>query len=144
MTPPTAPAIAATLGDPSLLARAQQARQLHAALAKLASRELFVDPAWDMMIELFIAVEQQRQLYVKDLVLLSGESATSAMRRIDRLQQSGLLLRQLDRADHRRMRVALTQKGHDAISAMLQQLFAPPAVGAPEAVTPRSFRPTGA
>jgi DNA-binding MarR family transcriptional regulator len=124
----------------SLLARAQQARQLRSAMSKLGPRDLFVDPAWDMMIELFIAAEQRRTLCVKDLILLSGESSTSALRRIDRLQASELIARQLDRADHRRIRVELTPRGRTAMAAMLEHLFDPP--GGPEApARPATFRP---
>ncbi|SFR76183.1 MarR family transcriptional regulator [Sphingomonas jatrophae] len=126
--------------DPSLLEKAKQARQLRAAMSKLGPRELFVDPAWDMMLELFIAAEQKQQLCVKDLILLSGESSTSALRRIDRLQGSELITRQVDRTDHRRVRVALTPQGWASMAAMLEHLFDPPATREAPA-RPATFRP---
>ncbi len=40
---------------PALLARARQARQLRATMSAFLPQDLLVDPAWDMMIDLFIA-----------------------------------------------------------------------------------------
>lgn len=134
----------ATDVSPALLARARQARQLRATMSVFLPRDLLVDPAWDMMIDLFIAAGTGERLRVKDLILLSGESAASAMRRIDRLQAADLLARRPDPADHRRVHVALTAKGHAAMAAMLEHLFEAPGGGGEAAVTPRSFRPGAA
>ena len=41
--------------SPVLLARARQARQLRARMSHFLPRDLLVDPAWDMMIDLFVA-----------------------------------------------------------------------------------------
>ncbi|EZP52936.1 MULTISPECIES: MarR family winged helix-turn-helix transcriptional regulator [Sphingomonas] len=125
---------------PALLARARQARQLRARMSHFLPRDLLVDPAWDMMIDLFVAAGTGERLYVKDLTLMSGESTTSAMRRIDRLQEAGLLSRHADPADHRRVRVRLTGKGYQAMAAMLDHLFDPPS-GAQAAAEPQDFAP---
>lgn len=126
---------------PQLIARARQARQLRATMSAFLPHDLLVDTAWDMMIDLFIAAGTDRPLYVKDLILLSGESAASAMRRIDRLQKAALIERDTDPADHRRVHVRLTPTGRAAMTAMLEHLFdaaTPPADGTPR---PKSFRP---
>lgn len=108
---------------PALLARARQARRLRATMSAFLPQDLLVDPAWDMMIDLFIAAGTGERLCVKDLTLMSGESPASAMRRIDRLQQAKLLHRHVDPADHRRVHVTLTDIGHTAMAAMLDHLF---------------------
>lgn len=128
--------------SPALLARARQARQLRSTMSAFLPRDLLVDPAWDMMIDLFIAVATGERLYVKDLILMSGESVASAMRRIDRLQEAALLARQPDPIDHRRVHVGLTARGQSAMAAMLEHLFDQ---GSPDgetrAIAPRSFFP---
>ena len=126
----------------TLLARARQARQLRARMSDFLPRDLLVDPAWDMMIDLFVAAGTGERLCVKDLTLMSGESTTSAMRRIDRLQEAALLARHPDPNDHRRVHVRLTEKGHVAMAAMLEHLFDAPESPLPSTpVEPRSFRP---
>ncbi|RDE04983.1 MarR family transcriptional regulator [Sphingomonas aracearum] len=128
---------------PELVARARKAQELRGTMTTVSlPAELFVDPAWDMMIELMIAEGEFRPLCVKDLIVLSGESAASAMRRIVRLEEAGLLVRTPDRADHRRVHVTLTLKGHGAMAAMLERLFdSGSGPGGPAA--PLSFRPGG-
>ena len=126
---------------PELLACARQARQLRATMSAFLPGDLLVDPAWDMMIDLFIASGTGQALCVKDLTLLSGESPASAMRRIDRLQQASLLHRHADPMDHRRVHVSLTDTGHSAMAAMLEHLFDRSPVDGDAPATPRSFRP---
>ena len=103
--------------------------------------DLFRDSAWDMMLELFVARMEGKQLCVKDLVVISGESPTSALRRIDRLQTEGLIQRRLDRRDHRRLRVDLTEAGHTAMVLMLEHLYNLDEHGQPQAKPAKSFTP---
>ncbi|MES3096022.1 MarR family transcriptional regulator [Sphingomonas aerolata] len=126
---------------PALLARARQARQLRATMSAFLPQDLLVDPAWDMMIDLFIAAATGETLCVKDLTLMSGGSAAGTMRRIDRLQQAELLRRHVDPADHRRVHVSLTDTGHRAMAAMLDHLFDRDAGDAASAAAPKSFAP---
>lgn len=108
---------------PSLLDLARQTQAMRANTAKFFPRDVFRDSAWDMMLELFIADQQNRPICVKELILVSGETATSALRRIDRLESAELLRRRTDPADHRRLAVTLTQRGTDAMTAMLRHLY---------------------
>lgn len=124
-----------------LLGRAIQARRLRATMSAFLPPDLLVDPAWDMMLELFIAVGSGERLHVKDLILLSGESAASAIRRIDRLQAAGLLVRKPAPEDHRRVQVDLTDRGRAAMAAMLGHLFDLPSADAAPHPAPRSFEP---
>jgi DNA-binding MarR family transcriptional regulator len=109
--------------EATLLHLAQQTKAMRANTAQFFPRDIFRDSAWDMMLELFICEQQDRALCVKELILVSGESSTSALRRIDRLESAGLLRRATDPADHRRLTVTLTQRGTDAMTAMLRHLF---------------------
>jgi hypothetical protein len=127
--------------SPALLARARQARRLRATMSAFLPRDLLVDPAWDMMIDLFIAVATGERLHVKDLILMSGESAASAMRRIDRLQEAALLVRHPDPTDHRRVHIGITSKGQAAMAAMLDHLFDANAETPQRPVEPQSYFP---
>ncbi|WP_341786466.1 MarR family transcriptional regulator [Sphingomonas leidyi] len=112
-----------SIGDGSLLDLARQLQRMRAKAAKLFPRDVFRDSAWDMVLELFIAGQQQRVVCVKELIFVSGETSTSALRRIDRLEAAELLHRSHDPDDHRRMAVTLTDKGDAAMRAMLHSLF---------------------
>ena len=109
--------------DRSLPDLARQLQHMRAKAAKLFPRDVFRDSAWDMVLELFIAGQENRVLCVKELIFVSGETSTSALRRIDRLEAAGLLSRAHDPDDHRRMAVTLTSKGDEAMRAMLHSLF---------------------
>lgn len=117
------------------------ARQLlHARkkIAALAPKGLFRDSAWDMMLELFISTEEGGIVYVKQMMLASGESAAAAMRRIDRLDKAEFLDRVPDMLDQRRVIVRLTERGRTAMLAMLKHVYDPMA---PSAAVPASFKP---
>jgi DNA-binding MarR family transcriptional regulator len=127
--------------EPGLLAMARKARELRKHLTAAFPHDIFVDKAWDMMIELVIAHASCETLWVKDLILLSGERPTSALRRIDRLQETGLIVRHTDPRDHRRVRVELTARGVASMTAMLRHLYGGDD-GTP-AGPPVSFAPKG-
>ena len=110
---------------PSLLRLALQAQQMRKTVATLFPRDVFRDFAWDILLELFVAEQRSRAICVKDLILVSGETSTSALRRIDRLEDAGLLQRRHDSSDHRRVSVALTAKGDNAMTALLRSLILP-------------------
>ena len=118
---------------------ARHARDSRKRIEPLFPKNIFRDSAWDMLLELFIATQQNERLCVKDLVQLSGDSSTSAIRRIDQLEGAGFLRRQIDDQDQRRVWVRLTEKGYQALATMLRHLFD---VGdCPPVSAPRSFAP---
>lgn len=122
-----------------LLRMARHARESRKRIEPLFPKNIFRDSAWDMLLELFIAAEQNERLCVKDLIQLSGDSSTSAIRRIDQLEAAGFLRRQIDDQDQRRVWVRLTERGYQALATMLRHLFD---VGdRPPASAPRSFAP---
>jgi DNA-binding MarR family transcriptional regulator len=94
-------------------------------VATLFPRDVFRDFAWDILLELFVAEQRGRAICIKDLILVSGETSTSALRRIVRLEDAGFLQRRHDTADHRRVSVALTAKGDVAMTALLRSLILP-------------------
>ncbi|MGN6850651.1 MAG: winged helix DNA-binding protein [Sphingomicrobium sp.] len=73
--------------------------------------ELFADPAWDILLELYAAALVQTKVATSDLCKASAVPATTALRWIDRLESAGLLQRQGDPLDARRTALELTRKG---------------------------------
>ncbi|MGK6319260.1 winged helix DNA-binding protein [Sphingomonas sp. DT-204] len=106
-----------------LLNLARQVMDARAKCARYFPKGVFRDSAWDMMLELFIAGEERRIVCVKQLMAVSGESATGAMRRIDRLEEVRLIRRRPDPEDNRRVLVELTDTGREAMTKLLTHIF---------------------
>lgn len=91
-------------------------RRLGAAKAALAARHRrasrfpgvrFYDPSWDMILELYVASRERRDLGVSQLCLLSGGSTTTALRHIENMEALGYLGRAADPEDRRRLVVTM-------------------------------------
>jgi DNA-binding MarR family transcriptional regulator len=79
------------------------------------SARLFAEPAWDMLLELYVAHLLQRRMSITGLCGASRVPATTALRWIDVLQSEDLVLREKDPLDGRRIFVELTVNGSNAI-----------------------------
>jgi DNA-binding MarR family transcriptional regulator len=82
--------------------------------------ELFAEPAWDMLLNLLRCELTGRRVSTSDLCLAAGVPGTTALRWIKALVQKGLVIREPDRRDGRRVFIALAP---DA-SAALRRYFA--------------------
>lgn len=72
---------------------------------------LFSDPAWDMLLELYIAHERGVQISVGSLCRASNVPASTAIRWIGVLEERGLVVRSPDKRDRRRFWVSLSDRG---------------------------------
>lgn len=72
---------------------------------------LFGEPAWDILLDLFIAHKSSMELQVSSVCLEAGVPSTTILRWIARLEREGLLYRQADSGDLRRRYVRLTEDG---------------------------------
>jgi DNA-binding MarR family transcriptional regulator len=70
--------------------------------------ELFADPAWDILLELYAATLEQRRVSTSELCVRSAAPATTALRWIEKLASAGLLTRTNDSLDGRRVWVDLS------------------------------------
>ena len=86
--------------------------------------ELFHEPAWDMLLALFVAHEERRTLNVKALVGTAHTPVTTSQRWIDHLHKLKLVDRVIDPHDRRRMEVSLSDTGQTAVRAYLRRLGA--------------------
>ena len=77
---------------------------------------LFEDPAWDMLLDLFAADLERRQVSVSSLCIAAAVAPTTALRWINKLIAVGLLERRPDAFDRRRAYIALTARAVAALN----------------------------
>ncbi|MBB6191474.1 hypothetical protein FHS51_001701 [Sphingobium wenxiniae] len=78
--------------------------------------DLFADPAWDMLLDLFAARLEQERVSVSSLCIASAVPPTTALRWIRTLTEKGLLQRQADPHDGRRIFIALADNAAAALT----------------------------
>lgn len=96
---------AASLDPASLLLAARKRRDA------LFGPQLFEDPVWNMLLDLRDSSLRGRPVTVSDLCSASGSSQTTALRRLNELQAMGLIERNPDARDRRRIFVRSTERG---------------------------------
>ncbi|MFC0203372.1 MarR family transcriptional regulator [Novosphingobium soli] len=79
------------------------------------SDELFGEPAWDILLDLFIAAKERRCVSVTSACIGSAVPSTTALRWITILEKQGLLVREADPGDARRVYVKLSARGYAAM-----------------------------
>jgi predicted Rossmann fold nucleotide-binding protein DprA/Smf involved in DNA uptake len=103
---------------PELVKAAIRAR---AARAEHLPKELFHDPAWDLLLELFLAHLEDRQLQISALGIGAGIAPATVLRWLGQLESIGLIRRHPAPEDGRRIYIGLTEK---AVRA-LHEYFSP-------------------
>ena len=72
---------------------------------------LFGEPAWDIMLDLYVAAAQDKRIAVTSACIGSAVPATTALRWIKILEDRGLIEREVDEVDARRTFVRLSPRG---------------------------------
>jgi len=80
-------------------------------------RDLFSDPAWDILLELHAAHMDQQRLSVSDVCVAAAVPGTTALRWMGILERNGLLIRRSDPLDGRRVFVQLSADGVAAMES---------------------------
>jgi hypothetical protein len=75
---------------------------------ELFEPDLFADPVWDMMLDLYAAALDRKRVSVSSLCIASAVPATTALRWIKLMEQRGLFVRSPDGEDGRRIYIALS------------------------------------
>ncbi|HEX4695681.1 MarR family winged helix-turn-helix transcriptional regulator [Sphingomonas sp.] len=113
--PATAPAASTiTAAEVRKLIRARRMRNQYLA------EDLFEDPAWDMLLDLYAADLESAQVSVSSLCIAAAVAPTTALRWIARMTEAGLFERHPDPFDRRRAFLALS----DGMRAKLERYFA--------------------
>ncbi len=79
------------------------------------SDDLFGEPAWDILLDLFIAAKERRRVSVTSACIGSAVPSTTALRWITILEKQNLLVREADTGDARRVYVKLSARGYAAM-----------------------------
>jgi DNA-binding MarR family transcriptional regulator len=82
--------------------------------------ELFADPAWDMLLDLFAARLEKRKVAVSSLCIAAAVPPTTALRWIKSLSDQGLFVRIADAEDGRRVFIELSDDAAAAMDAYLR------------------------
>ena len=108
-------------------AGAVTARQVRAVLRARRLRDgifpadLFADPAWDILLDLMAARLENVRVSVSSLCIAAAVPPTTALRWIRQLTERGLLERQADPDDGRRIFIALSQQGVAAVTRWFEE-----------------------
>lgn len=91
--------------------------------------DLFADPAWDIMLDLFEAELEQRRVSVTSACIASQVPPTTGLRWLQTLEQRGLVVRNGDPLDARRFFVELTPSARTALRRWFDEAFADTRIG---------------
>lgn len=89
--------------------------------------DLFADPAWDMLLDLFAARIEKRDVSVSSLCLAAGVATSTAAGWLRQLERSGLVTRRPDPQDGRRVFIEIAPVAAEGVERWLGATFAPSA-----------------
>lgn len=77
--------------------------------------ELFADPAWDMLLDLYAARLERSRVSVSSLCIAASVPPTTALRWIGTMHDAGLFEREADPGDRRRAHITLSTRAAEAM-----------------------------
>jgi predicted transcriptional regulator len=81
--------------------------------------DIFGEPAWDILLDLFIASARSKHVSVTSACIGAAVPPTTALRWLSALETCGLILRENDVHDARRSNVRLSEKGRKLMDQYL-------------------------
>jgi DNA-binding MarR family transcriptional regulator len=84
---------------------------------------LFLDPAWDVLLDLFASEAEGRMISVSSACIASGVPTSTALDWIRKLEGSGLIYRERDPLDGRRTFLRMTRPAAEAVERWLNATF---------------------
>lgn len=87
-----------------------------------ADPSLFGEPAWDILLDLFIAAKDRKRLPVTSACIGAAVPATTALRWLTVLEEKGLIVRENDTNDARRVFVRLSTDGYEKMVAYFSEI----------------------
>jgi hypothetical protein len=134
-------AIVARLRDvaaaPASTQRSQRSERCYLALARQAyalrrkraaifgNPELFGEPAWDILLDLYVAHADGKPVSVSSACIGSAAPPTTGLRWLGVLAEEGLVVRENYADDHRRVLVRLTRAGITAMERFFDAVISP-------------------
>ena len=86
--------------------------------------QFFSDPAWDMLLDLYVQTRRDRPVSVSTLCLSAAVPNTTALRCLNGLVTAGLLVRRADPNDGRRAFVSFTPAAEESMRLLLARAAA--------------------
>jgi len=96
-----------------------------AARRRFFDEQLFSDPAWDILLELFALKCEGSRVSVSKLSVAANIPCTTALRWLDKLEADSLAVRTNDPSDGRRVWIELSDLGFDKVARFLDQISTP-------------------
>jgi len=127
MGKPLGRSVSPPLPDPRLVRQMIANRQ---ARARFFDAELFSDPAWDMLLDLTAAHAEHSRVSVTSLCIAAAVPATTALRWVKQMVDSGIFERIADSSDKRRAFIALSDQSVDAMAQYFAAIETPLAAAA--------------
>ncbi len=115
------PSVETHLKLPSLARTLYKARRARDDIAP--ERDLFQNPAWDILLDLYIAHSEDKYISVTSASLAANVPLTTALRWVWHLEQLDLIARKIDPSDRRRSFVSLTSTGLVMIERALTDTY---------------------
>lgn len=78
---------------------------------------LFGEPAWDILLDLFIAIVENKRISITSACIGAAAPSTTALRWLNILEREGLIEREGDSNDLRRSYVRLSESGYERMIA---------------------------
>lgn len=119
------------LPSAALLAEARRVAAARRVRDRVFGSGTFLNPAWNILVELFIAAEEGRNVTIKSACVAAGVPQSTALRHIAHLIEMRLTVRTQHPSDARSAYLKLTERGRSGMAAFLS--FATVAADAPDA-----------
>ncbi|WP_407644415.1 winged helix DNA-binding protein [Erythrobacter insulae] len=120
------PIEAPTRRETARLAYAAWARDQYATRRRretvFRNAELFGEPAWDILLDLYIAYVDQKTVSVSSACIGSAAPSTTGLRWLGILAEQGLVTREHDPDDQRRVLVRLSDHGLETMDAYFESV----------------------
>lgn len=111
-----------SLPDPHLVRQVIAGRR---ARSRFFDSDLFADPAWDMLLDLTAAHAENAKVSVTSLCIAAGVPATTALRWLKQMVESGIFKRVADAHDRRRAFIELSDASLDAMARYFDMVDTP-------------------
>jgi len=122
MEPTSYPATLIKTGDDPAEGRLDLCEALHVKrhlLARHATHRLFFDPAWDMLVDLYVAQARHLQISFSSLAYGANVPLSTASRLVQEMERHQLVTKVVDIHDRRRTFVQITAIGEALINMIL-------------------------
>lgn len=116
-----------SLPDPRMIRQIISNRQ---GRARFFDANLFADPAWDMLLDLAAAHGEGQKVSVSSLCIAAGVPATTALRWLMQMVETGVFCRVADPADRRRVFIELSESALAAMAGYFASIKQPAAFAA--------------